>query len=250
LSYCKHVSTFEATRPLKRRAGLLLLAALLAAPAIAPHMAVAQNAGTSTTFPEKATPNAKADVKTEEEQTEAFRHSPTVQWVAKTLNVPLETTAKSLELINFAILALAIGIPLFKVLPRIIRKRSETLSKDLETARVATTDANTRLSAVEERLSGLDAEIASIRKQVEDEIVGDEARIKATIEEESARIVAAAEQEIGVAAAQAQRELKQFAADLAIDRALAQLRLTPENESALIAEFAKDSATEMHGGVN
>ena len=62
--------------------------------------------------------------------------------------------------------------------------------------------------------------------------------------------MAAAEQEIGVAAAQAQRELKQFAADLAIDRALAQLRLTPENESALIAEFAKDSATEMHGGVN
>jgi F-type H+-transporting ATPase subunit b len=236
---------------LKRRASLLLLlAALVAMPAIAPRMAVAQNAGASTTFQEKATPNAKADVKTEEEQTEAFRHSPTVQWVAKTLNVPLETTAKSLELINFAIIVLAIGIPLFKILPKVFRKRSETLSKELETARIATTDANTRLSAVEERLSGLDAEIASIRKQVEDEIVGDEARIKATIEEESARIVAAAEQEISVAAAQAQRELKQFAADLAIDRALGQLRLTPENESALIAEFARDSASEIQGGVN
>jgi len=69
----------------------------------------------------------------------------------------------------------------------------------------------------------------------------DEARIKASIGEESARIVAAAELEIQVAASQARRGLKEYAADLAIDRALSQLKLTPDTDRALIAEFARDS---------
>ena len=55
--------------------------------------------------------------------------------------------------------------------------------------------------------------------------------------QESARIVASAEQEIGMAAAQATRGLRNFAADLAIDQASRQLKLTPETDRALIAEF-------------
>jgi len=183
---------------------------------------------------------AKEKAQDETEELNAFRHSPTVTWVSKLIHVDVETTAKGLEYINFGIILLAVGIPLVKFLPKVLRKRSETLSTELETARAATADANSRLSAVEARLAGLDEEISKIKHQVEDEIREDEARIKASIGEESARIVAAAEQEIVVAAALAQRELKRYAADLAIDRALAQLSFSPATDSALIAEFAAE----------
>ena len=151
-------------------------------------------------------------------------------------------TAKVLFWINFAIVFFAIVIPVAKVLPKTLRNRRETLSKNLEEARKTTADANSRLSAVEAQLAKLDDEIAKIRAQVEEEIKGDEARIKSSISEESARVVAAAEQEIAMAAAQAQRSLKAFAADLAIDQAVKQLTLTAENDRALIEEFVAQTA--------
>ena len=132
--------------------------------------------------------------------------------------------------------------------PKIIRKRSATLSQNLEVARKTTADANTRLSAVEAQLARLDEEIARIRAQVEEESKLDEQRIKASIGEESARIVASAEQEISVAAAQARRGLRHFAADLAIDQAAKQLVLTPETDRALISEFVHEATNGVNGG--
>jgi F-type H+-transporting ATPase subunit b len=170
-----------------------------------------------------------------------------VRWFAKSLNIDVETAAKGLEYINFAVILLAVGIPLFKMLPQVLRKRSARLGAELEVAQAKTADANERLSAVEQKLAGLDAEISAIRKQVEEDMREDEARIKSQIEEESARIVASAEQEIVMAGAQAQRGLKQFAADLAIDRALSTLTLDAAVDRALFAEFAQDVATKHSG---
>lgn len=175
-----------------------------------------------------------------EESADVYRHSPTVQWVANTLHVDVETAARGFEIINFAIIVLAVGIPLVKVLPKVLRQRKARLGAELEVAQARTADANERLSAVEAKLAGLDAEISAFRKQVEEDMKNDEARIKTSIEEESARIVSSAEQEIVMAGAQAQRGLKQFAAELAIDRALSELTLDAETDRALIAEFAND----------
>lgn len=183
----------------------------------------------------------KSEAKSEAEETNVYRHSPTVQWFAKTAHIDVEMAAQLFEWINFAVILLAVGIPLVKILPKALRKRTQTLSHDLQAAHAATESANARLSAVEAKLSGLDAEISAIRKQVEEEMRDDEVRIKASIEEESARIVTAAEHEIGVAAMQAQRGLKQYAADLAIDRAMSRLTLNADTDRALIAEFARDS---------
>lgn len=184
----------------------------------------------------------QSEKKSDAEETLEYRHSATVQWFARILHIDVETAALSFEYINFAVIVLAIGIPLFKLLPRAIRKRSETLTQEIESARTATADANTRLAAVEAKLAGLDAEIEAIRKQVEVDMREDEVRIKASIGEESARIVAAAEQEIQVAAALIQRDLKEFAADLAIEGALSRLTLNAETDRALIAEFAAGKA--------
>jgi len=168
------------------------------------------------------------------------------------LHLDIETAARLFEIFNFLIVALGIGIPLFRLMPKVLRKRKETVRANLESARKVTADANTRLSAIEVKLAGLDQEIAQIRVQVEEESKQDETRIKATIEEESARIVAAAAQELDVAAAQARRGLRHFAADLAIEQAAKQLVLTPETDQALIAEFLSDvnSQRATQGGQN
>ena len=180
--------------------------------------------------------------KEEAEEDNVYRHTALVESLSKMFHLDIETTARLFEWINFAIIALAIIIPLFKFLPKVIRKRSQTLSQNLEVARKTTADANQRLSAVEAQLSKLDEEIAKIRAQVEQESQQDEQRIKATIEEERAHIVASAEQEISVAAAQARRGLRHFAADLAVEQAARQLVLTPETDLALIAEFVRETA--------
>jgi F-type H+-transporting ATPase subunit b len=224
---------------------ILFLAVLAAGVASAPfRLAAQQSAPAAAAQPTTAaTETAKPEAaKSEEEANNVYRHTALVKAAAKALHLPVETMASTFEFINFAIIALAIGIPLARFMPKVIRKRSQTLIHNIESARKVTEDANSRLSAIEAKLSGLDGEIAAIRAQVEQESVGDEARIKATLEEESARIVASAEQEIAVAAAQARRGLRHFAADLAIEQAARQLVLTPETDQALIAEFSADLA--------
>lgn len=165
-----------------------------------------------------------------------------MQALARLIHLDVETTARIFEGLNFAIIFFGIGIPLVRVFPKIIRKRSQTIKHDIEAARKVTEEAKTRLSAVEAKLASLDQEIAAIRAQVESEAKNDEARIKSSLEEESGRIVAAAEQEISAAAAHARRSLQTFAADLAIDQAARQLTLTAETDRALIAEFVAGAA--------
>jgi F-type H+-transporting ATPase subunit b len=228
----------------------LLLLALAVGVASAPLRLAAQSAEPTTNSEtaaqsptQPATPAAAPEKKTDEEQAEGFRLEGTiVKWTAKTFNLQANTAASIFEFFNFAIIVLGVGIPLVRVMPKVLRSRGEKVRIDIESARKMTEDANARLGAIEAKLNGLDGEIALIRAQVEAESRADEARIKATIGEESARIVAAAEQEIGVSAAQARRSLRHFAADLAIEQATRQLVLTPQTDQALIAEFLSDAA--------
>jgi F-type H+-transporting ATPase subunit b len=225
-----------------RFASLALLAAGMMA---VPYQAVAQqsapaNGQTQTAVAENATTGAaqpKEAKKSEQEEIDSYLHAPVVRAIARMLHLDVVTTSRIFEGINFAIIFLAVAIPLFRILPKVIRKRSEAVRSSIESARKVTEDANTRLGAVEARLSRLDEEIAKFRTEVEAEMGQDEARIKASLAEESTRIVASAEQEIAVAAAQARRGLRHFAADLAVGQAAKQLVLSPENDRALIAEF-------------
>ena len=221
---------------------LFLAAVLFAATFALPRHAAAQNsapAATSSSNSSQAAQNEDTPTTPSDEQKElnVYRHSPLVAKIGQKMGMDVETTAKVFEAANFLIILLAIVIPIARIVPKMLRKRSETLSHDIQTAREATADANTRLSAVEAKLVGLDAEIQKYRAQIEQESQEDEKRIKASIGEESARIVAAAEQEITMAAAQARRGLRHFAADLAITQAEKQLVLTPETDRALIDEF-------------
>lgn len=234
---------------LARVAFLLVLASALIS---SPQKSTAQ-AATTAPAATSATTTSTTAAKPEEKKSEAegddvFRHSPMVQNLAKVLHLDVETAARLFEIINFLIIVLGIGIPLFRIMPKVLKNRREALTKSIEEARAVTVDAQTRLSAVEARLTNLSTEIQGFKSQVEQESAGDEARIKAATEEERTRIVAAASQEIQQATAQAQRTLRQFAADLALEHAIKQLKLNEETDRALIDEFIADVTASANGG--
>jgi F-type H+-transporting ATPase subunit b len=239
-------------RPSLYVSGFLFMTVVAAAVAVAPVRLAAQESAPAATS-QAAAPNSaeapKADApKSQEEQNKAFlTEGPIVKWTAKTFGLSPEAAANTFEFINFGLIVLLVGIPIVRILPKVFRKRSQTLVANLQTAREATEAANARLSAVETKLAGLDDEIKKFRAEVEQESLADEARIKAALADESARIVQAAEQELTVAAAQARRGLRNFATDLAIEQAARQLNLTPETDKALIAEFVGQVSRDAAG---
>jgi F-type H+-transporting ATPase subunit b len=171
---------------------------------------------------------------------EAFRHSAAVQSLARILHLSTESTARIIEDLNSGILIGAILWFLVRFVPKAFRKRNETLQKQLLDARLAAAEANERLAVVEDRLSKLGIEIDTIREQTERDMVNDEKRIQESLETERQRIIASAEQEIDAAGAAAQRDLKKFAAQLAVNRARQEIRLSPEDDRALIRSFGEN----------
>jgi F-type H+-transporting ATPase subunit b len=240
------------SRVFTRLLGPMLLGVLILAVGVAPRHAMAQHSAqpAAEATGQDAQNSASAEISdAEENEHNQYRHAPVVQSLARLMHVQVETAARMFEIFNVSVVILGILIPLTRIMPKLLRKRSEKIRADLEAARKTTEDANTRLNAVEAKLASLDQEIAKFRTEVEQQIAQDEQHAKAALAEESARIVASAEQEIGVAAAQAKRSLRHFAADLAIDQAVKKLVLTPETDRALIAEFVSEAGRDgMNGG--
>lgn len=182
----------------------------------------------------------KVDGPESNKELEAFRHAPAVQSLADHFHVSVEFMAKLLEDLNSAILIGAILWFVFRTVPRMYRRRAETLQKQLFDARLATSEANRKLATIEERLSKLGVEIDEIRQQTERDSAGDEKRIHDSLEMERQRLLSSVEQEIEAAGAAARRELKKYAATLAVDRALSEIRLTADDDRALVREFGRD----------
>jgi F-type H+-transporting ATPase subunit b len=182
----------------------------------------------------------KADAPETNRQIEEFRHSPAVQSLARHLHLSTDTLADILEDLNSGILIVAILWVIFRLVPKIFRTRSQSLQKQLFDARLATTEASERLSVVEERLSKLGIEIDAIREQTEHDSIADEQRIHESLQAEKQRIIAAAEREIEASGAAARRDLKKYAADLALDRAMSEIHLTPDDDRRLIRTFGSE----------
>src|SRR5215467_922112 len=208
---------------IKRLLPGLVLAATLFAPvrhACAQEPQPTNSGGGRLSSPEAQAPEKN---KQEEDEIEAYLHSPSVQKLGAMVGLNAEEAATAFKLLNFAVLAILVGWFLAKSLPKTFRDRNSAIQKDLVDARTATEQASARLSSVEERLSKLDEQIAALRAQADKDSVNDEQRIRASVEEDKKKIVAAAEQEIAAATALAQRQIQQYAAELAIDQAARKL---------------------------
>ena len=235
-----------------RRVALGLLAAsLLFTPVVTPRLH-AQSAAVSSSG-QQSEPEAQSPekAKQEEDETEAFRHSPAVKYLGSKLGMNADQAASAFTLLNFLVLLFFVSWLLIKMLPKHFRKRNTDIQKHLVDARTATEEANARLSNVEERLSRLDGQIAAMRAQAEKDSAHDEVRILATVEDEKQKILAAAEQEIASATVNARRQIQQFAAELAIEQAARKLVVTAETDRLLVQSFARRLAgDDSKGGQN
>ncbi len=174
----------------------------------------------------------------EEEENIQFKYSPMVRKVAGATGLSKEAIYWIFLIINFLILAVALGWVVKKVMPHGFAPRTAEIQKGIEDARKASADASARLAEIENRLTKLDAEIAEIRTAAEADFSVEEQRIKAAAEQDAKNVIVSAEQEIAAAARTAQRDLKAFVAELAVDLAEKKIRVDDATDQALVRSFA------------
>lgn len=232
-------------------AAMLLLAAALMPLPVSPLHAQTTDAQPAAVRPATratSTPDDFIDSKTassqnlakaeQEDEEYTFRHSASVRAVGRWFHLSPEAASAVFWALNALLLFGFVGYFLLTGLPKAFRSRRQQLEREMVHARTATEQANERLRVVEERLGRLDSEIAAVRAQAEHDSAHDEARIRESLEEERKKVVAAAESEIVSAGKAAERRLRNFAAELAVTRATGRLRLSEDEDRALVQEFA------------
>ncbi|HEY6376355.1 MAG TPA: ATP synthase F0 subunit B, partial [Edaphobacter sp.] len=152
--------------PMKKLFTSLALATLLLAPAcrLRAQEPAATSASGNTSTPEAQSPEKN---KQEEDENDAFLHSPSVKAIGAKFGLNPEQAATTFTVLNFVVLAVLVGWFLLKTLPKVFRNRNTAIQKHLVEARTATEEANVRLTSVEARLSKLDEQIAALRAQSE-----------------------------------------------------------------------------------
>jgi F-type H+-transporting ATPase subunit b len=247
------VTSLRLTPSRLRRCSFLALLAisLIGIPAARIHAQAPGQQPSSASSGETSTPIAEVPQKKQEikDEDDEYRHSAAVQKLGHIFGLDAEHAATAFTLINFLILAIAVGYGLLKLLPRTFAARNTAIQKQLVDARTATEEASARLNSVEARLAKLDDQIAGMRHQAEEDAAKEAQRIRANVEEEKSKILAAAEAEIQAATTAARRDIQQFAAGLAIEQAARKLVVTAETDRLLVENFARH-LTGDNGGQN
>jgi F-type H+-transporting ATPase subunit b len=184
----------------------------------------------------------------EEDENAQFKHSGSVQFVARLTGLSLEHAYWLCVVLNFAVIAGVIFWFSRTRLPGMFRERTAGIQKAMREAQSASEEAGRRLAGIEARLSRLDAEIAEMRAAAERETAAEEARIQAAAAEEARRIARAAEEEIAAAGLTARRELTSHAANSAVLLASKQIKLDTATDQALVRGFAQQIPAEPNGG--
>ena len=222
----------------------LVLAALFFSGVLAVSVASAQ-AAESSSAPDEPVVGRNSELAKEsrvaagEDEQAQFKQSASVQWVAKVTGLSLDRAYWLCVLLNFALIAGAIFYFSKKNLPSIFRNRTATIQKAMQEARLASEEANKRLAEIENRLSRLGAEIATMTANAEKE---------AAAEEDARKIVESAEQEIAAAAKLARRELTAYAANLAVSLAARQIKVDTATDQALVRGFANELSPKTKTG--
>jgi F-type H+-transporting ATPase subunit b len=187
---------------------------------------------------EQAPDKAKGEHEVKEGgEADAIRNAPAVKFIARHTGLTNDQAYWLCIGLNFAVIFFAIGGLLRKKLPGYFGGRTAMIQKGIEEARKTSEDARRRLADVEGRLSRLDTEIATMRREAGENAKAEEQRILAAGEEERRRIVASAEQEIEMTANAARRELKAYVSDLAVELAEKKIRVSKDTDEALVRAF-------------
>jgi F-type H+-transporting ATPase subunit b len=182
------------------------------------------------------------------EENAQFKHSPSVQFVARITGLSLQSAYWLAIAINFAVIAGAIVWFMRSSLPGMFRARTQSIRKTMEEAQRASADASRRLGEIEARLARLDDDLAGMRAAAETEAVGEEARIRAAAQEEARKIEEAVGQEVAAATRLAQRELKAYAAELAVSMAEKRIQVDASTDRVLVENFVEQLGKNGAGG--
>lgn len=170
-------------------------------------------------------------------EADAIRNAPAVRFIARHTGLTKNQAYWLCFGLNFAVIFIVIAGLMRKMLPGYFKGRTSTIQKGIEEARKMSEDARRRLADVEGRLSRLDADIATMQSEADENTKAQEQRLLAAGEEERRRIVASAEQEIEMAANSARRELKAYVAELAVQLAEKKIRVSKDTDEALVRAF-------------
>jgi len=227
---------------MKRLGQRILIFASIAVLAIAmvPVLRAQESKPANASAQQQAEPSTQHEGQKELEnggEADAIRHSPSVKWIARHTGLTVDQAYWLCFILNFAVIFFFMARLLRKILPGYFKGRTSAIQKGIEEARKMSEDARRRLADVEGRLSRLDAEIAGMQREADENAKAEEGRIVAAGEEERNRIVASAEQEIEMAANSARRELKSYVAELAIELAEKKVRVNKDTDEALVRAF-------------
>jgi F-type H+-transporting ATPase subunit b len=141
--------------------------------------------------------------------------------------------------INFAILVGGLAYVLRKPVAGFFTSRSATIQKSLDEGRKALEASQAQLRVVEEKLKGLEAEIAAYKASATREMEAERQRMQQAGAEEAARILEAARAQTSVAVRAARLELRKYAAQKAVTLAeeLIRARLDDLTRQRLVAQF-------------
>ena len=220
----------------------LLVIAMIAPASLLRAQESAKPASSATTIPssqeEPKSEKAEGREKVKEgEEADAIRNAPAVKWIARHTGLTNDGAYWLCIGLNFAVIFFAMAGLLRKMLPGYFKGRTSTIQKGIEEARKMSEDARRRLAEVEGRLSRLDADIAAMQREADENAKAEEQRLLAAGEEERRRIVTSAEQEIEMAANSARRELKAYVAELAVQLAEKKIRVSKDTDEALVRAF-------------
>lgn len=115
--------------------------------------------------------------------------------------------------------------------------RRESIKNELEKARQERDAALEKLKEVEERLEGLNTQIASINENTKREAAAERERIAKATEEEIAKLTTQGQREIENAGRTAKKDLQRFTAEQSVRLAeeILKREMRPEDDARLIA---------------
>jgi F-type H+-transporting ATPase subunit b len=143
------------------------------------------------------------------------------------------------RVINFAILVGGLGYLLRKPLAGFFTSRSASIQKSLDEGRRALEASQSQLRVVEEKLRGLEAEIAAFKASATREMEAERQRMEQAGVEEAARILETARAQTNTAVRGAKLELKKYAAQKAVTLAedIIRARLDDLTRQRLVTQF-------------
>lgn len=121
-------------------------------------------------------------------------------------------------------------------------QRRESIKNELEKARQERDAALAELKEVEERLAGLNSQIASINENAKREAAAERERIVKSTQEEIAKLTTQGQRDIENAARTAKKDLQRFTAEQSVHLAeeILKREMRPEDDARMIARNVEE----------